>query len=202
MLVSKKHSLIEPDSSGDSQSVLTHIPMITCSDLGGSVVLFASLSERRDVDPIASSISIIGIWEFRSICFNKTVVQLHALKPPIRSSFSTSHDHYDEAARPSSEFMTSGSHTPRMNEETLGSEWRCGEDLFRLMLRVGLSWLRRDETKNRHQGETRVDHKTHLHAVEKLGSVICFQNFFSFLVRRPIAPKICLVHLVAPADLV
>jgi len=29
---------------------------------------------------------------------------------------------YDEAARPSSEFMTSGCNTPRMSEETLGSD--------------------------------------------------------------------------------
>ena len=29
---------------------------------------------------------------------------------------------YDETARPSSEFMTSGCNTPRMSEETLGSE--------------------------------------------------------------------------------
>ena len=36
---------------------------------------------------------------------------------------------YDEAARPSSEFMTSGWNTPRMIEETLGSEGRDGGDL-------------------------------------------------------------------------
>lgn len=36
---------------------------------------------------------------------------------------------YDEAARPSSEFMTSGCNTPRMSEETLGSERRVSGDL-------------------------------------------------------------------------
>lgn len=36
---------------------------------------------------------------------------------------------YNEAARPSSEFMTSGCNTPRMSEETLGSEGRGGGDL-------------------------------------------------------------------------
>jgi hypothetical protein len=36
---------------------------------------------------------------------------------------------YDEAARPSSEFMTSGCNTPRMSEETLGSEGRVSGDL-------------------------------------------------------------------------
>lgn len=35
---------------------------------------------------------------------------------------------YDEATRPSSEFMTSGCNTPRMSEETLGSEGRGGGD--------------------------------------------------------------------------
>lgn len=36
---------------------------------------------------------------------------------------------YDEAARPSSEFMTSGCNTPRMSEETLGSVGRLSGDL-------------------------------------------------------------------------
>jgi hypothetical protein len=36
---------------------------------------------------------------------------------------------YDEAARPSSEFMTSGCNTPRMSQETLDSERRGGGDL-------------------------------------------------------------------------
>jgi len=36
---------------------------------------------------------------------------------------------YDEAARPSSEFMTSGCNTPRLSEETLGSEGVGGGDL-------------------------------------------------------------------------
>ena len=36
---------------------------------------------------------------------------------------------YDEALRPSSEFMTSGCNTPRMSQETLGSEVRCSGEL-------------------------------------------------------------------------
>jgi len=36
---------------------------------------------------------------------------------------------YDETTRPSSEFMTSGCNTPRMSQETLGSEGRRSGDL-------------------------------------------------------------------------
>lgn len=36
---------------------------------------------------------------------------------------------YDDTARPSSEFMTSGCNTPRMSQETLGSEVRGSGEL-------------------------------------------------------------------------